>query len=427
MNGPADGLLKWRLQDGVRYGLLGFPLAFCALPLYVLLPNLYAREFGIGLSTLGGILLGARLFDAVIDPMLGRWCDRLFGRSLDSVLGFGAGAALLLAVGFTLLFFPPAREPQALLWWASGLLVLTYAAFSALSVAHQSWGAMLGGNEMVRSRIVAWREGLGLAGVVMASVLPALAGLGSMVALFVLSLLIGWMAWRTALRPAPQPAAVGTDDMWRPWREAAFRRLILVFSINGIASAVPATLVLFFVQDRLQAPESIQPLFLGSYFVAAALSMPLWLAAVKRFGLAQSWLLGMALAIAVFFWAFQMGAGDAWPFVVVCVLSGVALGSDLALPGALLAGVIGRANHRGIAEGAYFGWWNFTAKLNLALAAGVTLPLLHWFGYAPGARDTAALEALSWTYCVMPCLLKAMAALALYLLIIKPEQTKEAP
>lgn len=427
MNGPADGLLKWRLQDGVRYGLLGFPLAFCALPLYVLLPNLYAREFGIGLSTLGGILLGARLFDAVIDPMLGRWCDRLFGRSLDSVLGFGAGAALLLAVGFTFLFFPPAREPQALLWWASGLLVLTYAAFSALSVAHQSWGAMLGGNEMVRSRIVAWREGLGLAGVVMASVLPALAGLGSMVALFVLSLLIGWMAWRTALRPAPQPAAVGADDMWRPWREAAFRRLILVFSINGIASAVPATLVLFFVQDRLQAPESIQPLFLGSYFVAAALSMPLWLAAVKRFGLAQSWLLGMALAIAVFFWAFQMGAGDAWPFVVVCVLSGVALGSDLALPGALLAGVIGRANHCGIAEGAYFGWWNFTAKLNLALAAGVTLPLLHWFGYAPGARDTAALEALSWTYCVMPCLLKAMAALALYLLIIKPEQTKEAP
>jgi glycoside/pentoside/hexuronide:cation symporter, GPH family len=427
MNAPADGLLKWRPQDGVRYGLLGFPLAFCALPLYVLLPNLYAREFGIGLSTLGGILLGARLFDAVIDPMLGRWCDRLFGRSLQAVLGFGSVAASVLAVGFALLFFPPTKEPQALLLWASALLVLTYAAFSALSVAHQSWGAMLGGSEMVRSRIVAWREGLGLAGVVMASVLPALFGLGSMVALFVLSLVVGLMAWRTALRPAPKPAAVGSGDLWRPWREPAFRRLILVFSINGIASAVPATLVLFFVQDRLQAPESIQPLFLGSYFVAAALSMPLWLAVVKVLGLAQSWLLGMALAIAVFLWSFQMGAGDTWPFLAVCVLSGIALGSDLALPGALLAGVIGQANHRGMAEGAYFGWWNFTAKLNLALAAGVTLPLLQWFGYTPGARDIVALEALSLTYCVMPCLLKAMAALALYLLIIKPKLSKDAP
>ncbi len=30
----------WRMVDGLRYGLLGLPLAFCALPLYVLMPNL---------------------------------------------------------------------------------------------------------------------------------------------------------------------------------------------------------------------------------------------------------------------------------------------------------------------------------------------------------------------------------------------------
>jgi GPH family glycoside/pentoside/hexuronide:cation symporter len=29
--------------------------------------------------------------------------------------------------------------------------------------------------------------------------------------------------------------------------------LLAVFMVNGIASAVPATLLLFFVQDRLQA------------------------------------------------------------------------------------------------------------------------------------------------------------------------------
>ena len=43
---------------GVRYGLLGLPLAFVALPLYVLLPNLYARTFGVPLATLGAVLLG---------------------------------------------------------------------------------------------------------------------------------------------------------------------------------------------------------------------------------------------------------------------------------------------------------------------------------------------------------------------------------
>ena len=45
---------------------------------------------------------------------------------------------------------------------------MTYVAFSWLSVAHQSWGARLGGSDTQRGRVVAWREGFGLAGVVVA-------------------------------------------------------------------------------------------------------------------------------------------------------------------------------------------------------------------------------------------------------------------
>ena len=73
-------------------------------------------------------------------------------------------------------------------------------------------------------------------------------------------------------------------------------------------------------------------------------------------------------------------------YTVVCVASGIALGADLTLPGALLAGVIQRAGHGQRLEGAYFGWWNFATKLNLALAAGIALPLLGAFGYAPGSQ-----------------------------------------
>ncbi len=429
MNAGRSDCAALSLKDGLRYGLLGFPLAFCALPLYVLLPNLYAREFGVALSTLGAILLGARLLDALIDPLLGRWCDRLFARSLDAVVLFGAFAAIVLALGFTLLFIPLTREPQALLLSATGLLLLTYAAYSALAVAHQSWGASLGGDERKQSQVVAWREGLGLIGVVLASTAPSLFGLPAMVGLFIASLLIGLLGWRRAIRPATGqpglPQATGSRDLWRPWRISAFRRLMVVFMLNGIASAVPATLVLFFVQDRLQAPESIQPVFLGSYFVFGALSMPLWLAMVKRFGLATSWLTGMLLAISVFAWALQLEAGDNLAFAVVCAFAGIALGSDLALPGAMLAGVIGKADDRGRAEGAYFGWWNFATKLNLALAAGVALPLLQWLGYTPGNRSPEALLTLSLAYCLLPCLLKTAAALSLYFLIIQPATTPE--
>jgi GPH family glycoside/pentoside/hexuronide:cation symporter len=127
----------------------------------------------------------------------------------------------------------------------------------------------------------------------------------------------------------------------------------------------------------------------------------------------------MLLAIAAFAWAALLGKGDIAAFAAVCVASGVALGADLSLPGALLAGVIRRAGHHGRGEGMYFGWWNFATKLNLALAAGVALPLLDLFGYVPGARDPQALQALTVAYCLLPCALKLLAAALLYGLIIR--------
>ncbi len=415
-------------RNGLAYGLLGLPLAFVALPLYVILPNHYAREFGVPLATLGAILLGARLFDAFIDPLLGRLSDRLFARSPVDVLKLGAFAAVVLALGFALLFFPLVKTPGALIVWASVMLMVTYAAYSALSVSHQSWGAMLGGNEAERSRVVAWREGLGLAGVVLASVTPVALGLPATTAIFFVALIAGWLAWTRAVRPTAKPyAAHALGDqpgaIWLPFKHASFRRLLAVFMLNGIASAVPATLVLFFIQDRLQASAAMEPLFLGSYFLSAALSIPLWLAVVKRIGLARAWLCGMALAIAVFSWATQVGAGQTGAFLAICALSGIALGTDLALPGALLAGVIQANGDSGRSEGAYFGWWNFAIKLNLALAAGLALPLLGLFGYAPGVRDQAALGALVVAYCVLPCVLKLAAAGCLYVFIIKPSKS----
>ncbi len=398
--------------QGLRYGALGLPLAFVALPLYVILPNHYASEFGIPLATLGALLLGARLFDAVADPYIGRRVDRWFTQSLARVLAAAALAAVVLALGFRGLFFPPVQGQAALLMWCAALLAVTYLSYSVLSVLHQAWGARLGGDEVQRARIVSWREGLALVGVLVASVLPAVAGLSVASAVFAVTLAAAWLLLRQAPAPKvePEPAATpGLTGRNSPLATPAFRRLLLIYLVNGVASAVPATLVLFFIRDKLQA-TAFEPLFLASYFAAGALSMPLWARAVVRFGLARTWLIGMALAIATFAWATLLGAGDVAAYTAVCVASGVALGADLTLPGAMLTGVIQRAGHAQRLEGAYFGWWNFATKLNLALAAGIALPLLGAFGYTPGSREGPALQALTLAYCLLPCVLKLAAA-----------------
>ena len=402
-----------RWTQGLHYGALGLPLAFVALPLYVVLPNHYASEYGIPLALLGAVLLGARLLDAVADPWIGRWADALFARSARRAWGAAAGAAVVLALGFRALFFPAVTGRAALLVWCAAGLAVTYLSFSVVTIVHQSWGARLGGDEAQRARIVAWREGLALGGVLVASVLPSVAGLGVSTSVFALALAAGVLLLRRAPLPVAQPAATAAVPMALPFHNPAFRTLMAIYLVNGIASAVPATLVLFFIRDRLQAP-AFEPLFLASYFAAGALSIPLWVRAVERFGLSRTWLAGMLLAIAVFAWAAWLGAGDVAAFTLVCGLSGVALGADLTLPSALLAGVIQRSGHSGHAEGAYFGWWNFATKLNLALAAGAALPLLQSFGYAPGSRNPQALSALTAAYCLLPCGLKLIAAALLH-------------
>lgn len=414
---PApDAAAPFGRQQLAAYGALGLPLAFLALPLYVTLPHHYATQHGLPLALLGGVLLGTRLLDAAADPFIGQAVDRRFAAGRAGVLQWAQAAAAVLALAFTALFFPAVAGHAALLGWLLVLLPLTCLAFSTLSVLHQAWGTRLGGGEARRAQVVAWREGAGLVGVLLASVLPALAGLGATSAVLAVALAVGVGLLHRSPAPLPLQDAPADDSTiaWSaPWRDVRFRGLLGVFMLNGIASAVPATLVLFFVRDRLQA-AAWAPAFLGAYFAAAALSLPGWLALVRRAGLAAAWRAGMLLAVLAFAGAAALGAGDALPFVLVCLASGAGLGADLALPGALLNGVVQRGPHGLQGAGVYAGWWTAATKLNLGLAAGAALPLLGWAGYAPGARDADSLRVLALAYVGLPCMLKLAAAALLW-------------
>jgi Na+/melibiose symporter-like transporter len=416
--------LPWR--TGLAYGALALPLAFVSLPLYVTLPHHYATEAGAPLAALGMVLLATRGLDAVVDPALGRWADRLFQRGLRPAWQAAAGGALALALAFAALWHPP-QGPAATLAWLGLTLLACTLAYSGVAILHQAWGTRWGGAPAWRAQVSAWREGATLLGVVLASALPAWLGLDGTSAVLAVALGagllgLGWLVRRpgaaalsTATAEHAAPDAPSRTTAASPWRDAAFRRLLAVFMLNGVASAIPATLLPFFVADRLQA-AGLQPLLLLIYFGAAALGLPLWVRAVRRWGLSPTWRAGMVASVAAFACTPALGAGDGPLFAAICLASGLALGADLALPGALLTGVIHQAGAGQQGEGRYLGWWACATKLNLALAAGLALPLLAVAGYQPGhqpgQQSPAGLQALAWAYGGLPLLLK-LAALAL--------------
>jgi glycoside/pentoside/hexuronide:cation symporter, GPH family len=322
------------------------------------------------------------------------------------------------------LFNPPAA-PALHAPWLAATLVLSYLGLSAASIGHFALGSALSRDYFERTRITATRGVAALVGVLSAAVVPELLvrqygatdGL-SWFALGFAPLLAVAAAITIFAGPAPVRSATARQMNWhslvQPLRNPRFRRLAAVFLVNGIAAAIPATLLLFFAADVLQRPD-LTPLFLVLYFVAGAAGMPLWVRLAARAGKAGAWLLAMLLAVGAFVWAWFLGAGDVVAFCAVCVLSGLAFGADLALPASLLADVIDDDEGQdGRPDGAYFGLWHLLEKLALALAAGIALPLLQWLGYVPGTAAASG-AALSVVYALLPCAIKLAAALLLWL------------
>lgn len=438
---PEGGLGATRL---LAYGLPGLPLAVLGLPLYVYLPTFYAEDLGLSLAAVGAALLVARASDVVTDPLVGWLSDHGPGRRQRRKRLLWIGLPLLL-LAVHALFMPPAG---AGLWHLLGWSLLLYLGWTLVVLPYSAWGAELSADYHERSRITAAREGFVILGTLLAAAVPALAGegdgLSGALALLALAVLAGTpLALLAATLLVPEPARYRPPVPWRRGlallrENGPFLRLLAAYFLNGCANALPATLFLLFVGHVLQAEAQAGPL-LALYFVAGVLSLPLWLRLGRRLGKHRTWSASMIWACLVFAWVPFLGPGDLWAFAAICLLSGLSLGVDMALPASMAADVIDldRARGGGDRAGLFFGIWGMTTKLALALAVGLAFPLLDLAGFEAGtANPPGALLALALLYAGLPVALK-LGALALVWsfpldeatqrrLVTEPEETPDA-
>ena len=399
------------------YSVFSVPLAMAAVPVYVHIPKLYAGHLGMSLALVGAVLLAARLLDAFQDPLLGYFSDRCasrpLGRGIPIILGMP-----LLGFGIVGLFNPPhADEGGQAIWLILNLLVV-YAGFSAASISYFAMGADLSRDYHERTRVTATRSAFGLIGVLIAAAAPEFlaSNIASGLAIFSLVFLpVLVVAAIVMLRHTPRAVVTAVPSatlrsILLPLRNARFRWLISVFVMSGIAGAIPGTLILFFVDDVIQRP-ALAGVFLALYFVFGAIGMPIWIFASKRLGKRQAWMSGMLLSVLAFVWAYFLGSGEVLAFAIVCALSGIAYGAELAIPPSMLADMVDEeaGNESRRSDGVYFGLWQMIEKFNLAAAAGIALPALAWAGYVPGIAQHQA-GPLAVVYALLPCAVKVGAA-----------------
>ena len=94
-------------RQGLAYALPVLPLAFLLGPMAIL-QGIYAKHFGLTLTTIASVLLISRVFDAVTDPIIGYYADKhrvMSGSRKPFILTGG----ILFIISSWFLYVPPAN------------------------------------------------------------------------------------------------------------------------------------------------------------------------------------------------------------------------------------------------------------------------------------------------------------------------------
>ena len=459
--------VRLRFDRLVAYSTNQLPLNMAALPVVLNVSHFYGEVLKVPLGIMGLIFIATRVIDAVQDPVIGLMSDRFTHRGPRGRLTFVALMLPLMIGGFYMLFHPPQSlftQPALLATWLFVALFVVHLGYAGVSISYHAHGAELSDDYNERTRVTVGREVFGLLGMTLAVVLPTYftarfgehEGYVYMGLLFIPITLIFaaptllWSPpsvhppvvrdnpeahvryfrdWLVGLMPSLGGPTRNMENsgtlrtlvpFFAPLKNRLFRRLLLVFVVNGSALGVAVSVMLFYVEHVLKGNKLQAGIILLIYFGAAAASVPMWMVLSRRFSKTAAWFIAMVITAVAMSMAAFLGAGDfAW-FVPIAVITGMGIGADYGLPPSVLADIINSDEGKDTKgdTGAYFGLWALSTKLATAIGAAGSLPVAALLGFNPSQGSYSG-SALVVVYIALPVAIKAIAALLIWYIRIE--------
>jgi glycoside/pentoside/hexuronide:cation symporter, GPH family len=408
-----------------------FSQSFLMGPAISVLQGIYAKYFGLGLAQIALVLLIARIFNAVSDPVIGYLSDRYRARH-GSRKPWLIGGSLVAVFACWFLYVPAGRVTTlSFLCW----FLLADIGWSMSAVPYSAWMAEITEDYRERTRIASWRAVGTYLGYLAFFGMPLAAGvfLGTTEftpvtlrwsAIFAaialpVTALIAVLVVPNGTTPAP-PAAnplkgairavAGNRPLWM---------FVAMFAVGGLGGGMGWGLVYFYIDGYLGLGAKLSGLLVLSIPVAI-LATPVWGVLCRRFGKQQMWAAGyVGAAVAALGYAF-ISPGPlsvVWVGLILLLLNALVVVDPIAGP-AVLADVIDYGRWRFGADygGTYFALYGMIQKINIGIGAAIGLTLAGAFGFnAKVATQTSGgLRGLLLAFSVFPAILYLVAAVMIW-------------
>ncbi|MDR6143963.1 GPH family glycoside/pentoside/hexuronide:cation symporter [Microbacterium foliorum] len=416
---------------------------------YATLPGLVLTYFltdnlGVAALTAGLIVTGAKIWDVIIDPVIGAASDRQYART-GSRRGFMVAGGLTLPVFFALTFaVPPSWGPTAGAVCVLLAFLATATSFSLFQVPYVALPAELTSGYDERTRLLGWRVVVLTAAILLSGAGgPELRGAtadpvaGYLLMGVVAGVVIGvgmLIASRTADAAAhhmaadERPTAVAPAGLREQYaagvrtlrRSQPFRALLGTFVLQALATGTMLAGAQYVATWVLRSEDAVTLVFLA-LVGPALLATPGWTVVARRLGKERAFALASILfLIAAASLVLAVWTPGPWMYGSIAV-AGIAYAGLQSLPMAMLPDVIShdeRRTGRGQA-GTFTGVWTAGETVGFALGASTVSLTLAATGYVSSVAGTtmqqpdAAITGIVLAFSILPALLMAASLLTL--------------
>lgn len=396
MTQVADGEVTGREMFGHAIAGFGQNLIFGLWSSYMLV--FYTDIFGISAGAASIIMLLTRIWDGVNDPMMGTIADHTrtkWGRYRPWLLFMSPVIVIFLVLNFS----TPDLSPTMKIVYAGMTYVMMSMAFTAVDVPYWTMPAAMSSDVPKRSRIISLsRMSTTLASTILGVIaIPLISVLGQgdkakgymLTALTVgivgaVFYIIGFANIREHVQPVPNQKITLKSSAKAIAQNKPLLLLLSCGLIGNIGTMLKQGMVIYYVKDCIGS-ESLIPVFSLLFLPGMVIGLMIAPSFAKRFDSKSVFIGAKVFGIVVDVIFFFAGFQNVPLAMVLYALTSIPLGMSTVVSSTMLTNTIEYAEWKfgNRQEGLISSTQTLTAKIGMALSAGVIGIVLETAGYVP--------------------------------------------